>query len=91
MCASTMYIMAEFGGEGGEANAQTKTMKPIMKGMAGVSLIVTAWFPAAMFCYWVPSNVISLANILVFRVPAMKKLFGFADAGTRSSFSHRLA
>mmetsp|Transcript_23523 Transcript_23523/g.53663 ORF Transcript_23523/g.53663 Transcript_23523/m.53663 type:complete len:450 (-) Transcript_23523:651-2000(-) len=81
--SATFLLMVEIGADGMNAAAQTqqqKTMKNMMRGLGVLMFPMTAHFPAALFCYWVPNNAVSLAQTLLLkRSPVLKKKLGIWD------------
>lgn len=49
------------------------------RAMAFVAIPVMTTFPAAMLCYWVPNNFITLVQSVTLRQPWVKKQFGIWD------------
>ena len=54
----------------------TPQMKMGMRAVALLSVPMTYWFPAAVFCYWLPNNLYSVALGAVMRSAPAKKAFG---------------
>ncbi|KAI9173839.1 hypothetical protein LWI28_007340 [Acer negundo] len=65
--------------EGMEGNPAAGTMKNISRGFAVLSVPLTMNFPKAIFCYWITSNLFSLAYGLVLKVPGFKKALGVPE------------
>ncbi|KAG6769383.1 hypothetical protein POTOM_025014 [Populus tomentosa] len=59
--------------EGMEGNPAAGTMKNVSRALAVASVPLTMNFPKAVFCYWVTSNLFSLAYGLVLKAPGVKK------------------
>eukprot|EP00111_Clytia_hemisphaerica_P005721 TCONS_00016579-protein len=77
LCAGTMLATIETGAEMGmQANDQAKTMKNVFRGMCVVMVPLTYHFPTAIFTYWFTSNILSLVQVGVMRVPGVKEYFG---------------
>jgi YidC/Oxa1 family membrane protein insertase len=74
LAGMTLAAMTELGGDTGAK--MTPQMKSIMRGFAVVSVPMTAWFPAAVFCYWIPNNLFSAALSGTMRSPRLKRAFG---------------
>lgn len=71
----TTAVMVGAGGDG--ANAMAPAAR---KGMMAIGLLIvplSAFFPAALFCYWLPSNLVSLAMAMALRRPAVRSAAGF--------------
>jgi len=76
----SMLATIELGGETGQAmKDQQSTMKFAMRGfaVAMVPLVIMSGIPNGVFLYWIPSNVFSLLQVLLLKVPFMKSLLGF--------------
>uniref|UniRef100_A0A2P2KI40 Membrane insertase YidC/Oxa/ALB C-terminal domain-containing protein n=1 Tax=Rhizophora mucronata TaxID=61149 RepID=A0A2P2KI40_RHIMU len=65
--------------EGLEGNPIAGTMKNVSRVLAFATVPLTMSFPKAIFCYWVTSNLFSLAYGLVLRVPGVKKFLGVPE------------
>ncbi|CAJ2664451.1 unnamed protein product [Trifolium pratense] len=65
--------------EGMEGNPMGDTMKKFSRILAFVSVPLTMGFPKAIFCYWITSNLFSLAYGTVLKVPGMKKTLGIPE------------
>ncbi|KAL6905206.1 hypothetical protein ACP4OV_002807 [Aristida adscensionis] len=76
--------------EGMEGNPAAGKMKNISRGMAVLSVPFTMNFAKAVFCYWVTSNLFSLAYGIVVRRPAVRKFFDLPDLGTQLSPANKL-
>ncbi|KAK2411226.1 mitochondrial inner membrane protein OXA1 [Trifolium repens] len=65
--------------EGMEGNPMGDTMKKFSRILAFVSVPLTMGFPKAIFCYWITSNLFSLAYGTVLKVPGVKKTLGIPE------------
>jgi membrane protein insertase Oxa1/YidC/SpoIIIJ len=70
----------------------TPTMKTAMRAMCVVSVPMTAWFPAGVFCYWIPNNIYSVILSATTRAPAVRQALGLnvslaAIPGTQAAVS----
>lgn len=74
-CGASLLAMTEYGGDTGSTKMSPQ-LKNVMRGVAVLSVPMTAWFPAAVFCYWVPNNIISVSLGAAMRTNFMKKRFG---------------
>lgn len=74
-CGASLLFMTEFGGETGRAT-MTKEMKTGMRAIALLSVPLTYWFPAAVFCYWIPNNTYSVILGAAMRQEGLKKALG---------------
>ncbi|XP_022942094.1 mitochondrial inner membrane protein OXA1-like [Cucurbita moschata] len=80
LTALTFWITVEFNmQEGMEGNPMAGTMKNVMRGLAIATVPLTSSFPKAIFCYWVTSNLFSLAYGAVLKVPGVKKALGVPE------------
>ncbi|KAF5197740.1 Mitochondrial inner membrane protein oxa1 [Thalictrum thalictroides] len=59
--------------EGLEGNPVAGTIKKFSRGLAVLTVPFTMTFPKAIFCYWVTSNLFSLAYGLVIKRPKVKQ------------------
>lgn len=75
ICGASLAGMIELGGDTGSTK-MTPQMKMGMRGVALLSVPLTYWFPAAVFCYWLPNNLFSVSLGAVMRTDAMKKAIG---------------
>lgn len=75
VCGVTLLGMTELGGDTGSTKMSSQ-MRLFMRSVAVLSVPMTYWFPAAVFCYWIPNNLISMSLGAVMRRPAAKKALG---------------
>ncbi|XP_030398742.1 mitochondrial inner membrane protein OXA1L isoform X3 [Gopherus evgoodei] len=68
----TMWLILELGAESGVDNPNLKVMKTVFRVMPLVILPLTISFPTAVFTYWLTSNLFSLAQVGLLRVPAVR-------------------
>ncbi|XP_055378658.1 mitochondrial inner membrane protein OXA1L [Condylostylus longicornis] len=74
-CA-TLYLTIEIGTDTARLSASNmQTMKYILRALPIVIFPFTMNFPAAILCYWASSNFISLCQVAVLRVPAVREHF----------------
>jgi 60Kd inner membrane protein len=66
-------------GEGADDVQHGPAMVNFFRAMAVVMVPVMTTFPAAMLCYWVPNNVITMAQSLLMRTDWAKAQFGIWD------------
>ncbi|KAJ6742023.1 OXA1 [Salix viminalis] len=93
LTALTFLITVECNSqEGMEGNNAAGTMKNVSRALAVASVPLTMNFPKAVFCYWVTSNLFSLAYGLVVKAPGVKKFLRVPEvpvapptAGSKSS------
>ncbi|XP_042019737.1 mitochondrial inner membrane protein OXA1-like [Salvia splendens] len=80
LTALTFWITVECNAqEGLEGNPAAKTIKNVSRVFAALTVPLTASFPKAIFCYWITSNLYSLAYGLVIKKPEVKKMLGIPD------------
>ncbi|KAK3825630.1 MAG: 60Kd inner membrane protein-domain-containing protein [Benniella sp.] len=82
--ASSLGFLAimELGSEIGGGVSQPKTMKNVMRFMAVAMVPLTMNFPAAIFTYWLTSNIYTAGQIAFFRVPAVRRFFNIPQLKT---------
>lgn len=97
LCGATLVAMTEVGGDSG-STSMTKQMRMTMRGVAVLSVPMTYWFPSAVFCYWIPNNLFSIALGSAIRTKAIKRILGLevdlrTIKGTRAAkeYSAKLA
>ncbi|XP_071723267.1 mitochondrial inner membrane protein OXA1-like [Rutidosis leptorrhynchoides] len=80
LTATTFLITVECNmQEGMEGNPMAGTMKNVMRALAVCTVPFTMNFPKALFCYWITSNLFSLAWGLVLRSPGVKKFLAIPE------------
>ncbi|KAL8483473.1 hypothetical protein ACS0TY_026238 [Phlomoides rotata] len=62
--------------EGMQGNPAYGTIKNVSRAFAALLIPLTVTFPKALFCYWITSNLYSLAYGLVIKNPQVKKMLG---------------
>lgn len=72
--AASMLAMMELGGDTGMK--LTPGMKTGFRVMAAMTVPMTYWFPAGVFCYWLPNNVFSTAFSAIMKAPPVKRALG---------------
>ncbi|XP_065270626.1 mitochondrial inner membrane protein OXA1L [Emys orbicularis] len=75
----TMWLILELGAESGVDNPNLKVMKTVFRVMPLVILPLTISFPTAVFTYWLTSNLFSLAQVGLLRVPAVRTRLRIPD------------
>ncbi|KAJ6820248.1 putative mitochondrial inner membrane protein OXA1-like [Iris pallida] len=65
--------------DGMEGNPMVKTMKNFSRVLAVVTVPFTASFPKAIFCYWITSNMFSLAYGFIIRRPPVRKFLNLPE------------
>ncbi|XP_066484278.1 mitochondrial inner membrane protein OXA1L [Tiliqua scincoides] len=75
----TMWAILELGAESGVSNPNLRVMKTIFRVMPLVILPLTISFPTAIFTYWLTSNMFSLVQVAVLRVPAVRARLRIPD------------
>lgn len=83
LSAATFLLSIELGGaagamgggpEGAENDPQQMYMKWFMRGLGVAMVPLTASFPAGVFVYWITTNMFSFGQMMVLKVPLIKKL-----------------
>lgn len=88
LAGMSLMAMTELGGDTGAK--MTPQMRMVMRGMAALSIPMTSWLPAAVFCYWIPNNIFSVCLAGAMRSPTLKERLGLsvtpeAIPGTRAA------
>ncbi|XP_061444195.1 mitochondrial inner membrane protein OXA1L [Rhineura floridana] len=68
----TMWAILELGAESGVSNPNLRVMKTVFRVMPLFILPITISFPTAIFTYWLTSNLFSLVQVAVLRLPAVR-------------------
>uniref|UniRef100_A0A803SLA0 OXA1L mitochondrial inner membrane protein n=1 Tax=Anolis carolinensis TaxID=28377 RepID=A0A803SLA0_ANOCA len=68
----TMWAILELGAESGVSNPNLRVMKTVFRVMPIAILPLTISFPTAIFTYWMTSNLFSLVQVGVLRLPAVR-------------------
>ncbi|GER30291.1 mitochondrial inner membrane protein OXA1 [Striga asiatica] len=76
LTALAFLINLELNMQGPAGNLTAVIIKNLWRIFAVLTVPLTANFPKALFCYWFPSNLFSIAYSLVLRKPEVKKLLG---------------
>jgi len=72
----TMFLTIEVGTDGARlASANLQTMKYVLRALPFAILPFTVNFPGAILCYWTCSNFISLLQVGVLKIPAVREYF----------------
>lgn len=92
LCGASLVAMTEVGGDSGSVS-MTRQMRMVMRGVAVLSVPMTYWFPSAVFCYWIPNNLFSIALGSAVRTRVAKKILGLevdlrTIKGTRAAREH---
>ncbi|XP_042378866.1 mitochondrial inner membrane protein OXA1-like [Zingiber officinale] len=69
--------------EGMEGNPMLNTMKNFSRVIALMTVPFTAHFPKAIFCYWITSNLFSLAHGFAMRQPPVRKFLKLPDLASQ--------
>lgn len=72
--AASMLAMMELGGDTGMK--MTPGMKTGFRVVAAMTVPMTYWFPAGVFCYWLPNNVFSTGFSAIMKAPPVKRALG---------------
>ncbi|KAK2554470.1 Mitochondrial inner membrane protein OXA1L [Acropora cervicornis] len=67
------------GSEMGVSNPTMKTMKTVMRIVAVATIPITAQFPAAIFAYWITSNLFTVGQVAILSHPAARKAMGIPE------------
>lgn len=82
IASATFLLIVEVGaadGMEGQTDVMKRRMKNIMRGVAVVIVPFTLSLPASVFMYWTTSNLFSLGQTLLLKVPSVKKVLGVPD------------
>eukprot|EP00124_Ichthyophonus_hoferi_P003996 Ihof_evm1s393 gene=Ihof_evmTU1s393 len=75
----TMLACLELGSEGVTQAQQPLLIRNLLRGMCFMTVPLMGGFPAALFLYWVPSNIFSLSQLAFLRIPAVKSIFNIPN------------
>jgi len=74
--AGTFILSVELGAETGQSMAkQTALIKNIFRFMGVAFIPVTSTFQAGLLVYWAFNSFLSLAQMMIFRIPGVRKAF----------------
>lgn len=74
--SATMWLTIELGVDGGRLDAQNmQLMRYFLRAIPLIMIPFTINFPGAILCYWCSSNFISLLQVGVLKVPAVRDYF----------------
>lgn len=74
--SATMYLTIELGTDSARLSSQNmQTMKYVLRAMPLCILPFIVNFPGAILCYWASSNFISLVQVGVLKIPAVRDFF----------------
>lgn len=74
--SATMWLTIELGVDGGRLDAQNmQLMRYFLRAVPLIMIPFTINFPGAILCYWCSSNFISLLQVGVLKVPAVRDYF----------------
>ncbi|CAH3154173.1 unnamed protein product [Pocillopora meandrina] len=79
MCSFSMLASLELGGEVGVRTPHMETMKTVFRIMAVALIPFTAHFPAAIFCYWVTSNLFTIVQVGFLKSPSVRRALGIPE------------
>lgn len=80
--AGTFLLMIELNaadGMEGQTDKMRSRFKNIMRGVAVLIVPFTVDLPAGVFMYWTASNMVSLVQSTVLKIPSVKKTFGIPN------------
>ncbi|KAL6536371.1 hypothetical protein OROGR_012943 [Orobanche gracilis] len=90
LTALTFWITVECNAqEGLEGNPTAGTIKNVSRIFAALTIPFTATFPKAIFCYWITSNLFSLAYGVVVKKPEVKKFLGIPNIPVTPTSTHQ--
>ncbi|XP_026538859.1 mitochondrial inner membrane protein OXA1L [Notechis scutatus] len=72
---ASMLAVLELGAETGVSNPSYHMMKTVLRVMPILLLPITINFPTAIFTYWLTSNLYSLGQVLLLRLPSVRTFF----------------
>ncbi|XP_022084134.1 mitochondrial inner membrane protein OXA1L-like [Acanthaster planci] len=72
LASLSMLAVLELGGEAGVTSAQMQKMKTVFRIMPFVLLPLIASMPKAVFVYWLTSNIFSMGQVAVLKIPAVR-------------------
>jgi len=81
-CSGILLTTLQFGGETA-STATSRTAFNMMRLMALSIIPFTYQMPSGLFCYWVPNNLFSLTQTLLFKVPKVRKILKLPDKKKR--------
>lgn len=74
--SATLYLTIEIGTDSARLSAQNMhVMKYVLRALPIVIFPFTMNFPSAILCYWTCSNFISLGQVAVLKIPAVREYF----------------
>ncbi|XP_014671157.1 PREDICTED: mitochondrial inner membrane protein OXA1L-like [Priapulus caudatus] len=75
MTSLTLLITLEIGAETGARLESMKTMRYVFRAMPFLFFPIMMKFPAAVLCYWLTSNLFTLCQVAVLRIPSVRSFF----------------
>lgn len=85
ICSFSMLATVELGAEMGVSHPTMKTMKTIMRIFAVAMIPLTAQFPAALFGFWITSNIFTVGQVALLKHPAVRNAMGIPEMVTYTS------
>jgi len=80
LASATMLLTIETGADPGmAANPNANKMKNVFRGLCLIMVPLTYHFPAAIFNYWVTSNLITLGQALLLKQKNVRKYYGLPE------------
>ncbi|KAJ9053726.1 hypothetical protein DSO57_1021517 [Entomophthora muscae] len=73
---ATVELGAEFGSA---ASSSPPAMRNFLRGLAVITVPATAYLPAAVFLYWIPSNIFSLFQLFLTTNSKARKMLNLPD------------
>lgn len=75
LTSATLYLTIELGTDGAKLAAQNmQTMRYVLRAMPIIIFPFTMNFPGLILCYWACSNFISLVQVGILKIPAVRDL-----------------
>ncbi|XP_022688565.1 uncharacterized protein LOC111260232 [Varroa jacobsoni] len=75
----SMLATLEVGAETGTKPEQMQQMKYFLRAIPVLIFPATMWFPSAVLCYWLTSNVFTLGQVAILNVPAVRQWFNIPE------------
>ena len=82
--AAGFIATIELNADGVQTNQQSKNMKNIMRILGVMIFPMSSQFPAALLLYWNTSNLFSLAQVGLFKIPGIKPALGILPPPNQS-------
>ncbi|PIK63003.1 putative mitochondrial inner membrane protein OXA1L [Apostichopus japonicus] len=73
LASLSMFAVIQLGAEAGVSSAQAEKIKTVLKIMPFAILPLIASLPKAVFIYWLTSNIFSLSQVALLRIPSIRQ------------------